>query len=67
MILGTLGSDKSVTTINAVMTEVFAGVKPDEIRIYRKTQPSMSSKACKRPSISCPFLRRSRRSRLAKT
>ncbi|ABP95328.1 MULTISPECIES: PIN domain-containing protein [Metallosphaera] len=36
MILGTLGSDKSVTTINAVMTEVFAGVKPDEIRIYRE-------------------------------
>ncbi|MCY0860922.1 MAG: PIN domain-containing protein [Metallosphaera prunae] len=36
MILGTLGSDKSVTTVNAIMTEVFAGVKPDEIRIYRE-------------------------------
>lgn len=36
MILGTLGSDKSVTTINAIMTEIFTGIKPDEIRIYRE-------------------------------
>ncbi|ARM76831.1 hypothetical protein [Acidianus manzaensis] len=36
MILATLGSDKSVTTIDAIMTEIFTGVKPNEIRIYRE-------------------------------
>ncbi|AWR98000.1 hypothetical protein DFR86_10940 [Acidianus sulfidivorans JP7] len=36
MILGTLGSDKSVTTVDAIMTEIFTGLKPNEIRIYRE-------------------------------
>lgn len=38
MILGTLGSDKSVTTLDAIMTEIFTGIKPDEIRIYREEE-----------------------------
>ncbi|WP_158011700.1 hypothetical protein AB1303_00920 [Saccharolobus solfataricus] len=47
MILGTLGSDKSVTTVDAIMTEIFTGIKLDEIRIYREdanTKPDFVTK-----------------------
>ena len=39
MKLATLGSDKSVTTINAIMTELLTDINPSEIYIYRETQP----------------------------
>lgn len=38
-VLGTLGSDKSVTPLNAIMTEIFTGLKPTKIKIYRETPP----------------------------
>ncbi|QXJ32049.1 PIN domain-containing protein [Saccharolobus shibatae] len=38
--LATLGSNKSVTTINAIMTEIFTDVKPTKIEILRETPPS---------------------------
>ncbi|MEM0272882.1 MAG: hypothetical protein QW514_10115 [Thermoprotei archaeon] len=40
MKLGVLGSDKLVTTTNAVMYEVFAGVRPSEIVIFSEDPPS---------------------------
>jgi len=39
MKLATLGSDKSVTTINAIMTEILTDIKPSEIYVYRESQP----------------------------
>ncbi|QIW24079.1 hypothetical protein EWF20_07935 [Sulfolobus sp. S-194] len=39
MILGTLGSNKLVTTTNAILTEVFTGVKPDKILILSEETP----------------------------
>jgi len=39
MKLATLGSDKSVTTINAIMTELLTDIKPSEIFIYRESAP----------------------------
>ncbi|BCS93412.1 hypothetical protein [Metallosphaera javensis (ex Sakai et al. 2022)] len=47
MILATLGSDKSVSTVNAIMTEVFAGVKPEEIRIYREDSNGLGERKAK--------------------
>ncbi|BFH74166.1 PIN domain-containing protein [Sulfurisphaera javensis] len=38
MILATLGSNKLVTTTNAILTEVFTGLKPDEIVILAEEQ-----------------------------
>ncbi|AEB95263.1 PIN domain-containing protein [Metallosphaera cuprina] len=38
MKLSTLGSNKYVTTVNAILTEVFTGVKPDEITVYRESE-----------------------------
>ncbi|BBG25053.1 hypothetical protein IC006_2388 [Sulfuracidifex tepidarius] len=40
MILGTLGSDKMVTTVNAILSEVFTEVFPSEVRIYTEDDPS---------------------------
>ena len=39
MILGVLGSDKLVTPTNALLTEVFTGVKPDKVVILAEEQP----------------------------
>ena len=39
MRLGILGSDKLVTTTNALMYEVFAGVVPDEVVIFTEDPP----------------------------
>jgi len=39
MKLATLGSDKSVTTINSIMTEILTDIKPSEIYVYRETAP----------------------------
>ena len=36
MILATLGSNKLVTTLDAIMTELFTGIKPDKILILRE-------------------------------
>ena len=33
MILATLGSNKLVTTLDAIMTEIFTGIRPDKILI----------------------------------
>ncbi|WP_338598405.1 hypothetical protein V6M85_07375 [Sulfolobus tengchongensis] len=42
--LATLGSDKSVTTINAILTEIFTGIKPKRIIIYREDPPAREIK-----------------------
>ncbi|MBB5252672.1 hypothetical protein [Sulfurisphaera ohwakuensis] len=39
MILGTLGSNKLVTTTNAILTEVFTGIKPYKILILSEDKP----------------------------
>lgn len=39
MILGVLGSDKLVTPTNAVLTEVFTGVRPDKVVVLAEEQP----------------------------
>ena len=38
MKLATLGSNKSVTTINAIMTELLTDIKPSEIYVYRESE-----------------------------
>ncbi|QGA53845.1 hypothetical protein GFS03_04250 [Sulfolobus sp. E5-1-F] len=37
--LATLGSDKSVTTINAIMAELLTDIKPSQITILRESSP----------------------------
>ena len=39
MILGVLGSDRLVTPTNAVLTEVFTGVRPDKVVVLAEEQP----------------------------
>lgn len=43
-ILATLGSDKSVTTINAILTEIFTGLNPNKIIIFREDSPKKDIK-----------------------
>ncbi|AHC51994.1 hypothetical protein SUSAZ_08660 [Sulfolobus acidocaldarius SUSAZ] len=47
MKLAVLGSDKLVTTANAVLTEIFTGVIPDEIVILSEDHPSKSVEGIK--------------------
>lgn len=51
MILGTLGSNKAITTTDAIMTEIFTGLKPNEIRIYREEENKYKEFSAKLESI----------------
>jgi hypothetical protein len=39
MILGTLASDKLVTTVNAILSEVFTEISPNKVKIFAEQKP----------------------------